>query len=130
MHKEQPAILRRRKMPILMLALLLTVQILIILVSFMGGYVFHEWQFAHAEPFQNVPFLQKEFALLSEAHQLLVENAYVPLPDAKKLEYGMIRGMLEAYGEPYTVFVEPPQNELQTNQLPGEIRWNWGADRT
>lgn len=31
----------------------------------------------------------------------------------------MVRGMLEAYDEPYTTFLEPPQKELETYQLSG-----------
>ena len=33
----------------------------------------------------------------------------------------MIRGMLESYGDPHTTFSEPPQAELQANQLEGKF---------
>jgi carboxyl-terminal processing protease len=33
----------------------------------------------------------------------------------------MIRGLLGAFNDPFTVFVEPPQNELQDNQLQGKF---------
>jgi carboxyl-terminal processing protease len=33
----------------------------------------------------------------------------------------MARGMTEAYGDPYTRFVEPPQHELETNSLQGKF---------
>ena len=32
----------------------------------------------------------------------------------------MIRGMLQAYDDPFTLFIEPPQNQLQTDQLQGK----------
>lgn len=60
-----------------------------------------------------------EYPLLEEAIQIFETNALEPLPEPKALEYGMIRGMLNAYNDPYTIFLEPPQHELQTNQLEG-----------
>ncbi|HNB53502.1 MAG TPA: S41 family peptidase, partial [Anaerolineales bacterium] len=62
---------------------------------------------------------ESEHPLLEEAIQIFETNALEPLPAPKALEYGMIRGMLEAYDDPYTIFLEPPQHELQTNQLEG-----------
>lgn len=57
--------------------------------------------------------------LLEEAISIFETHALHPLPEQKELEYGMIRGMLEAYGDPNTIFLEPPQHELQSNQLEG-----------
>jgi len=62
-----------------------------------------------------------ETKLLREAYELLENHGYDPLPEAPTLEYGMIRGMLEAYGDRYTIFVEPVQHELQSNNLSGEF---------
>jgi len=64
---------------------------------------------------------QNNYPIFTQAYQLLKDNALKPLPAPKILEYGMIRGLLDAYKEPFTVFVEPPQNELQTNQLLGKF---------
>jgi len=71
---------------------------------------------------------QNDFPIFTQAYELLKDNALKPLPAPKILEYGMIRGLLEAFNDPFTVFVEPPQNELQTNQLQGKfggigVRW-------
>ena len=41
------------------------------------------------------------------------------LPANPALEYGMIRGMISAYGDPYTSFTAPAQHELETNMLQG-----------
>jgi len=41
------------------------------------------------------------------------------MPDEAALEYGAIRGLLQVYGYPYTIFIEPPQAEIQTNMLTG-----------
>jgi carboxyl-terminal processing protease len=90
-------------------------QISIIVIAFMGGFLYHELRYA--DPI----FAKSDYPVLNEAIKLLRENAYLPLPEGNKLEYGMIRGMLQAYNEPHTVFVEPPQHELQTNQLQGRF---------
>lgn len=78
--------------------------------AFVGGYLFHKYIIADGE-----------FALLSEAHSLLLNNAFEEPPDDPALEYGMIRGMLQAYDDPYTVFVDPPQHELQSDNLEGSF---------
>lgn len=62
---------------------------------------------------------QARLPLLEEAYQLLTEHGLKPLPTAPAMEYGMIRGMLQAYDDPYTIFLEPPQNELEGNRLEG-----------
>lgn len=93
--------------------LFMILQFMIVGVSFLGGYVFGEWQ-------KGKPIFGSSFPVLFEAFDLLKKNAYFELPDAKTLEYGMIRGMLQAYNEPFTVFVEPPQHELQSQQLQGK----------
>jgi carboxyl-terminal processing protease len=59
------------------------------------------------------------FPVLEEAHEILEEHAYDDLPEAPALEYGMIRGMVDSYGDPYTHFVEPVQHELYSDQLAG-----------
>lgn len=78
-------------------------------VSFIAGY------------FTKLPSSQEApLPLLHQAYELLQKYAYYPLPDPSGLEYGAIRGMLQAYNEPYTVFLEPAAHELQTNSLEGK----------
>jgi carboxyl-terminal processing protease len=84
--------------------------ILLIVVSFLAGYVYHERLIAKV----TLP-------LLTQAYSILVEHGLKDPPLPPALEYGMIRGMLQAYDDPYTTFVEPPQNELQTNALEGRF---------
>ena len=48
-----------------------------------------------------------EFPVLDQAYNILLNHAYMDLPESKFLEYGMIRGMLNASGDPYAVFQEP-----------------------
>ncbi|MEN8172381.1 MAG: S41 family peptidase [Chloroflexota bacterium] len=57
--------------------------------------------------------------ILEQARSVLENHALYKLPSDTALEYGMIRGMLQAYGDPYTRFVEPNQHELNSDNLEG-----------
>ncbi len=82
--------------------------LLALAASFAGGYLTH----AARHPASNFP-------LLEEAYRALRKYGLYDLPSEKTLTYGAIHGMVQAYGDPYTLFVEPPQNELQNEQLSG-----------
>jgi len=43
------------------------------------------------------------------------------LPDSKTLDYGAVRGVLASLNDPYSVFLEPPSRELETQSLQGEF---------
>ena len=60
-----------------------------------------------------------EYPVLQEVIEIIAENGLQPLPEKTSLEYGMIRGMLQVYDDLYTIFVDPPHHELQTNELEG-----------
>ena len=94
--------------PVLYWGLLALVQMLLLIAAFMAGYYY------------NQSYANEEFSLVRKARDILTQNAYDPLPEPPKLQYGMIRGMLQAMNDPYTSFVEPPQAELQSNQLEGK----------
>jgi carboxyl-terminal processing protease len=83
--------------------------VLLVIASFTAGYLFHQQQVG-----------RNTFTLLDEAQKILLNHGLKALPDAPRLEYGMIRGMLQAYDDPYTIFLEPPQNELESNRLEGK----------
>ena len=61
------------------------------------------------------------FSILTQAYNILRNHGLKELPTFSDLEYGMVRGMLQVYDEPHTVFLEPPQHELETNQLQGKF---------
>jgi len=63
----------------------------------------------------------QDFPILDEAYNILGKNGLTPVAESPNLEYGMIRGMLQAYGDPYTIFVEPAQHELESNSLQGSF---------
>jgi carboxyl-terminal processing protease len=64
---------------------------------------------------------ENEWPILNQAYQILQDHGYKDLPPAPILEYGMIRGLVQAYNDPYTIFVEPPQHELEGNVLHGSF---------
>lgn len=59
------------------------------------------------------------FSILTQAYNILRDQGLKDTPPHPALEYGMIKGMLQAYGDPYTRFVEPIQHELETDDLEG-----------
>jgi carboxyl-terminal processing protease len=59
------------------------------------------------------------FPIFDEAYEILKENAFDSPPPDTKVEYGMIRGMIDTFEDPYTRFVEPVQHELESDQLSG-----------
>jgi len=79
-------------------------------VSFSAGYLVRTYRAAEGS-----------FDLLNEAHQFLLQNGLEIPPEATELEYGMIRGMLEVYDDPYTTFHEPADHELQSDSLQGSF---------
>jgi carboxyl-terminal processing protease len=67
------------------------------------------------------PTSTNNFPVLNEAYRILLDHGLKPIPTPPALEYGMVHGMTDAYGDPYTRFVEPPQHELETNSLQGRF---------
>jgi carboxyl-terminal processing protease len=66
-----------------------------------------------------LPGTAGRFALLNQVYNLLEQQGLPPMPEHTLLEYGAVNGLVQAYNDPYTVFVEPPQAEIQTNLLAG-----------
>ena len=66
------------------------------------------------------PPASEEFNLLMEAQRLLDRHYISDLPDQLTLERGMIHGMVGKLGDPYTIYLEPVEHELQTDDLTGE----------
>ncbi|MBL6983342.1 MAG: S41 family peptidase [Anaerolineales bacterium] len=78
-------------------------------LSFISGYIVHDqWGPSNSD----LPIMQ-------QAKGILERHALADLPEDPALEYGMIHGMLDAYGDPYTRFTEPVQAELNSDNLTG-----------
>ena len=103
--------------------LLLIASILCLTFGFGTGYLVHAY----------FPLSGANFPILIEAYTLLDNHGLEDLPSPPAIEYGMIRGMLTAYGDPYSIFVEPVQHELESNKLEGKFggigaQLNWDKD--
>ena len=61
------------------------------------------------------------YPILDEANQILSEHALKATASRTGFRVWHDCGMLQAYDEPYTVFVEPVQHELETNTLQGSF---------
>lgn len=85
--------------------------ILLVTIGFTAGFIFNP----------RSAFNKQGFPVLNEAYSILSKNGLTPMPEAPEMEYGMIRGMLQAYNDPYTIFVEPVQHELESNSLQGSF---------
>ncbi len=59
--------------------------------------------------------------LLDEAWDIAGSQFYGQLPTDQARTYGAVRGMMESFQDPYSVFVEPPQTALQSQQLSGKF---------
>lgn len=82
----------------------------VITTAFLAGY------FTRAR--QNPP---TELPVLNQAYDILLKHGLNIPTEGPSLEYGMIRGMLQAYGDPYSSFAEPVQTELTSNMLQGSF---------
>lgn len=89
---------------------------------FLAGYYARAWSEAYPALRWPLPGLPPStgFPLLEEARALIEQHFDGAEPDAKQLEYGVVRGYVSALGDPYTVFIEPQAAELETNSLAGE----------
>ncbi len=70
-----------------------------------------------AASYDGVP----DYALLEEAHELLLDNYFGEIPELVALQRGMIQGMVDKIEDPFTTFVEPVANELQADDLMGRF---------
>ena len=88
--------------------------VLLLAGSFAGGYLTHMYLAFSGNRVENFP-------ILLQAYSILKHHAYQDLPEEPQLQYGMIRGMLQAYGDPFTSFLEPVQSTLETHNLQGHF---------
>ena len=61
-----------------------------------------------------------DFSIFWEAWNKVMEK-YVGTPDAQKMIYGAISGMMQSLGDPYSVFMQPSESKSFLEDLSGEI---------
>jgi carboxyl-terminal processing protease len=88
---------------------------LIVFIGFLGAFLSGYFLKSYFDgQFNDLP-------VLNQAFNIMKDHAYIELPGSKAMEYGMIRGMLDASGDRFAVFLEPVQHELETNSLQGRF---------
>jgi carboxyl-terminal processing protease len=80
-------------------------------LGFLAGYLVHD----------HLPDSPSGFSTLQQAYEILTTKGLKDPPSPPALEYGMIRGMVQAYDDPFTSFIEPAEHELETNTLEGHF---------
>ncbi len=92
-----------------------TLLVLLSLVAFSAGYF--TYPYINPSPIVSEPNL----GVFWEAWDLLNSNFFGTKPDDKARAYGATKGMVEAFNDPYTMFVEPSPQELQDDNLRGKF---------
>ncbi|MBI3243810.1 MAG: S41 family peptidase [Chloroflexi bacterium] len=77
--------------------------------------------FTRAAVERNQTARDERYPLLAEVHNIVDTNFQGQMPTDTQLEYGLIRGLLTSLGDRYTIFLEPPAQELETQSLQGEF---------
>lgn len=61
------------------------------------------------------------FEVFREAWSILEQEFYGNQPSQQERTYGAVRGMVESYNDPYTVFIEPQPRQREREDLSGEF---------
>jgi carboxyl-terminal processing protease len=81
-------------------------------IAFLGGYVLGS---------ERAPALGPGFDVLVQAQAVLSQNYYGDLPSAQAQAYGAVRGLVESYNDPFTIFEEPGPRRLEQDKLAGSF---------
>lgn len=64
---------------------------------------------------------QGPYPILNQVQGLLQQFHLGGLPSQQQMDYGAVKGVLGSLNDPYTVFLEPPSQELESQNLQGEF---------
>jgi|YNPNPStandDraft_1061719.scaffolds.fasta_scaffold03638_9 carboxyl-terminal processing protease len=96
------------------LAVALAVALLLPILLFAMGFAAHRLMQKNEER-----AARQSLAPFWQAWEILDRYYNGELPSAQERTYGAIRGALATLNDPYTIFVEPPQGEIERDQLSG-----------
>ncbi len=95
----------------------------IVAVAFVAGYYAHAFS-GQASVLRlalpGLPAGPEQYGLLAEARALVEQHFNGPLPDEATINQGIARGYIQSLGDPYTVFIDPPNAEIESDSLSGE----------
>ncbi len=89
----------------------------LLLLAFVAGFGSH-WLLARVGPGGATT---NDLSLLSDAQSLLQDNFLGGPPPAATQLYGAMRGLVQTYQDPYTVFIEPQPRAREKDQLRGRF---------
>jgi len=92
------------------------IAVLIPLLMFVAGFTLHGYLARDQTPVEAA-----EFHVFWEAWHILDQSFLGEHPSTVQRVYGAIRGMVQSYGDPYTVFVEPQPRQREREDLRGEF---------
>ncbi len=81
-------------------------------IAFLGGYALGS---------ERAPAPVPGFDVLVQAQAVLSRNFLGNLPSTQAQAYGAIRGLVQAYDDPYTIFEEPGPRRLEQDKLAGSF---------
>jgi carboxyl-terminal processing protease len=94
-------------------------------LTFVAGYSTYPLLHADRDPAtesaESAASQDDDMGVYWQAWGILERDFYGKKPDATHRIYGAIRGMVEAYNDPYTYFVEPQPRELERDELRGKF---------
>ncbi len=84
-------------------------------VTFLGGYLAGDWRARRAAS------SDADYSLLWQVRDLLSTRFLGDMPDAQAQLFGAVRGLVGAYQDPYTVFVEPAPRRIERDEIRGHF---------
>jgi carboxyl-terminal processing protease len=84
-------------------------------VAFLGGYLVGDWR-ARRGAGPNA-----DTSLLWQVRELLSTRFLGDMPDAQTQLFGAVRGLVSAYQDPYTIFVEPAPRRIERDEIRGHF---------
>ncbi len=103
----------------------LTVTLAFFAIAFASGYVARGRVDASAQAAAHAALggsaAQADLGVYWQAWELLDRDFYGPQPDLTQRTYGSIKGLVAAFNDRYTYFVEPEPHQLQSDTLRGSF---------
>lgn len=90
----------------------------LLVLAFAAGFGAH-WLLTRAPLPTSQP--QASMNLITDAQRLLHDNFLGSQPDEAAQTYGALRGLVQSYQDPYTVFIEPQPRAREKDQLRGRF---------
>ena len=84
-------------------------------VTFLGGYLAGDWRARRAAG------PDADTSLLWQVRDLLSTRFLGDMPDAQAPLFGAVRGLVGAYQDPYTIFVEPAPRRIERDEIRGHF---------